>query len=121
MGKVWDRMLWRRIVDFFLRQHCGIERIAGEEGLIYVGTDEGLVQVTQDGELLDEYYKFAGVPDMAYVSRWRPSRFDANTVYGTLENHKNSDFKPYVVRARTRGRLGLHHRRPTGNGRRWVC
>src|SRR6266852_5594217 len=41
---------------------------------------------------------------MAYVSRLAASRFDANTVYATFENHKYSDFKPYVMKSTDAGK-----------------
>src|SRR5581483_4844877 len=45
------------------------------EGLVYVGTDDGLVQVTEDGGAhWRREEKFAGVPDMTYVSDLEPSR-----------------------------------------------
>jgi photosystem II stability/assembly factor-like uncharacterized protein len=76
-----------------------------QEGLIYVGTDDGLVQVTEDGgghwTKIDH---IAGVPDMTYVSRLEASQHDANVVYATFDNHKVGDFKPYVLRSNDRGK-----------------
>src|SRR6185312_9785672 len=41
-----------------------------KEGLIYVGTDDGLIQVTEDnGAHWTKYDKFPGVPENTYVSR----------------------------------------------------
>lgn len=77
------------------------------EGLIYVGTDDGLIQVTEDGgqtwrkmevELIDS------VPKMTYVSMLRASSTDADTVFATFDNHKQGDFAPYVFRSDDRGR-----------------
>jgi photosystem II stability/assembly factor-like uncharacterized protein len=76
-----------------------------QEGLIYVGTDDGLIQVTEDGgKSWRKIEKFSGVPDMTYVSRLNASRFDAGTVYAAFENHQMGDFKPYVLRSTDRGR-----------------
>jgi len=76
-----------------------------QEGLIYVGTDDGLVQVTEDGgKSWRKIAKFPSVPDMTYVSRLNASRFDAGTVYAAFDNHKMGDFKPYVLRSADRGR-----------------
>ncbi|HEV2720273.1 MAG TPA: glycosyl hydrolase, partial [Thermoanaerobaculia bacterium] len=76
-----------------------------QEGLIYVGTDDGLVQVTDDGgghwTKIDHV---AGVPDMSYVSHLEASQHDANVVYGAFDNHKVGDFKPYVLRSNDRGK-----------------
>ncbi len=75
------------------------------EGLIYVGTDDGLVQVTEDGGgSWRKTERFAGVPENTYVSDIEASRFDADTVYATFDNHKQGDFDPYVLVSRDRGR-----------------
>ncbi len=75
------------------------------EGLIYVGTDDGLIHVTEDGG--DSWRKIdgvAGVPENTYVSRLDASLHDADTVYLAFDNHKRSDFKPYAFVSRDRGR-----------------
>ena len=76
-----------------------------KEGLIYVGTDDGLIQVTEDGgahwQKIDH---IAGVPDMTYVSRLEASQHDANVVYAAFDNHKTGDFKPYVLKSSDRGK-----------------
>lgn len=74
------------------------------EGLIYVGTDDGLIQVTEDGGARWRRIEtFPGVPDRTYVSAVRASQHDADTVYAAFENHKQGDFRPYVLRSRDRG------------------
>ncbi len=74
------------------------------EGLIYVGTDDGLVQVTEDGgQSWRKIALFPEIPDMTYVSCLTASRHDANTVFATFDNHKNGDFKPYILRSNDRG------------------
>ena len=76
-----------------------------QEGLLYVGTDDGLIQVTEDGG--GQWRKIdhvAGVPDMTYVSALAVSQHDANTVYAAFDNHKVGDFKPYVFRSGDRGK-----------------
>src|SRR5260370_23264642 len=82
-----------------------LSRASKKEGLIYAGTDDGLIQVTEDGggnwRKLD---KFLSVPDTAYVSRISASNQDANTVYTAFENHKNADFKPYLLKSTDAGR-----------------
>ena len=76
-----------------------------EEGLIYVGTDDGLIQVTEDGgSSWRRIERFPGVPENTYVSDIEASRFDADTVYATFDNHKQGDFEPYVLVSRDRGR-----------------
>ena len=75
------------------------------EGLIYVGTDDGLINVTQDGgETWQRVSELPGVPEMTYISCLTASSHDPSTVFATCDNHKNSDFKPYVLRSTDRGR-----------------
>ncbi|NNL21670.1 MAG: glycosyl hydrolase, partial [Ignavibacteriaceae bacterium] len=75
------------------------------EGLIYIGTDDGLVQVTEDGGAnWRKVETFPGVPELTYVSCLYASLHDENTVYATFDNHKQSDFKPYVLVSRDRGK-----------------
>ena len=75
------------------------------EGLIYVGTDDGLVQVTEDGgQNWRKIALFPGIPDMAYVSCVTASRHDADTVFVTFDDHKSGDFHPYILKSTDRGR-----------------
>ena len=76
-----------------------------QEGLIYVGTDDGLIQVTEDGgKNWRKIDKVAGVPDGTYVERLLASQHNANVVYALFDNHKNADFAPYVMKSADRGR-----------------
>lgn len=75
------------------------------EGLLYVGTDDGLIQVSEDGgknwRRLDS---LPGVPSNAYIARVKASQHDARTVYVAVENHQNGDFKPYLLKSADAGR-----------------
>jgi len=75
------------------------------EGLLYVGTDDGVIAVTEDG---GEHWRrielFSGVPDQTYVSWVVASVHDADTVFASFDNHKNGDFKPYILKSTDRGR-----------------
>ncbi|HRJ49796.1 MAG TPA: hypothetical protein PKU91_04650, partial [Phycisphaerales bacterium] len=74
------------------------------EGLIYVGTDDGLVHVTEDGGTTwRKIETFPGVPEMTYVSELETSRHVADRVYACFDNRKNGDFTPYVLRSDDRG------------------
>ncbi len=75
------------------------------EGLLYAGTDDGIIQVSENGggawRRID---RIAGVPDTSYVSYLHPSAHDANVVYASVLNYQRGDFKPYVLRSADRGR-----------------
>ena len=77
------------------------------ENLIYVGTDDGLIQVTEDGgqnwRKIDQF-PFLEVPEFAYVSDLEASRHDPDTVYAVVQNFKRGDFKPYVQKSADRGK-----------------
>ncbi|MGE5343089.1 MAG: WD40/YVTN/BNR-like repeat-containing protein [Candidatus Omnitrophota bacterium] len=75
------------------------------EGLLYVGTDDGLIQVTENGgHSWRKIDKFPGVPDMTYVSFLFTSLDKPDTVYAAFDNRKNSDFKPYLLKSTNRGK-----------------
>ncbi|MFQ5461563.1 MAG: WD40/YVTN/BNR-like repeat-containing protein [Phycisphaerae bacterium] len=75
------------------------------EGLIYVGTDDGLINITEDGGATwRQVALFPGIPDMTYVSWLAASRHEPDRVFSAFDNHKNADFKPYVLRSDDRGR-----------------
>jgi hypothetical protein len=77
-----------------------------QDGILYVGTDDGLIQVTTDGG--DNWKKIEvgsinGIPANAFVNDIRADLFDANTVYAALDNHKYGDFKPYIIKSTDAG------------------
>ncbi len=75
------------------------------EGRIYAGTDDGLVQLLDpDAGDWTRIESFTTVPEMTYVSDLEASLHDADTVYAAFDNHKNGDFKPYLLKSTDRGR-----------------
>jgi photosystem II stability/assembly factor-like uncharacterized protein len=106
MGRIWsvDAVAKNASTAFF-----GIASALAEsqkkDGLIYVGTDDGVLQVTEDGgKNWRKIDKFPGVADMSYVSRITTSNHDANTAYVAFNNHQNNDFKPYLLKTTDAGR-----------------
>ncbi|MGH7711908.1 MAG: glycosyl hydrolase, partial [Gemmatimonadaceae bacterium] len=76
-----------------------------KEGLLWVGTDDGLIQVSEDGGANWRRAAAApGVPENAYVTRIRPSLHEPNVAFVTFSNHQNGDFKPYAYRTADLGR-----------------
>lgn len=78
-----------------------------QEGLIYAGTDDGLIQVTENGGT--SWKKFSlnnikGVPETPFVNDVRADLFDANVVYAALDNHKYGDYKPYIIKSTDKGK-----------------
>jgi hypothetical protein len=76
-----------------------------QEGLLFAGTDDGLVQLSEDGGgVWRKVERFPGVPERSYVSDLEPSRHDASTVYAAFDNHQQGDYKPYLLASTDRGR-----------------
>jgi len=78
-----------------------------QEGLLYAGTDDGLIQVSDNGG--NSWRKFTlntikGVPSTPFVNDVRADLFDANTVYAALDNHKYGDYKPYIIKSTDKGK-----------------
>jgi photosystem II stability/assembly factor-like uncharacterized protein len=106
MGRVWgvDAVAKNASTAFF-GNASAVAESPKKEGLIYVGTDDGLVQVTEDGgKNWRKIEKFPGVGEMAYVSRIIASNHDANTAFVSFDNHQNNDFKPYLLKTTDAGR-----------------
>jgi photosystem II stability/assembly factor-like uncharacterized protein len=78
-----------------------------QDGLIYAGTDDGLIQITEDGGTNWRRVEVGGLPDVpktAFVNDIKADLHDANTVYIALDNHKFGDFNPYVFKSTNRGK-----------------
>jgi len=106
MGKVWgpDAVAKNGSTSFY-GNIVALAESPKKDGLIYVGTDDGLIQVTGDGGATwAKYEKFPGVPDMTYVSRLAASNHDVNVVYAAFDGHKNEDFKPYLLKSTDQGK-----------------
>lgn len=77
------------------------------EGLIYVGTDDGMVSITEDGgQNWNRVGKFEGleIPEFGYINDIEADLHDENTVYVAVNNHKRGDFKPYIAKSTDRGK-----------------
>jgi photosystem II stability/assembly factor-like uncharacterized protein len=75
------------------------------DGLLYVGTDDGLLQVSENGgKTWRRVEDFPGVPKFTYVSDVFASPIDPNLVFVTLNNWQTGDYKPYIVKSTDRGR-----------------
>ncbi|MFC2090500.1 WD40/YVTN/BNR-like repeat-containing protein [Bacteroidota bacterium] len=77
-----------------------------QEGILYVGTDDGIIQITKDGgsswKRID-VGSIKGIPETAFVNDIRADLFDAETVYAVLDNHKYGDFAPYIIKSTDAG------------------
>src|SRR5262249_51352429 len=66
---------------------------------------DGLIHATPDGgKTWRKIDRFPGVPERSYVSRLLASQHAKGTVYASFDNHKNSDFAPYLLKSEDQGR-----------------
>ena len=75
--------------------------------LIYIGTDDGIIQVTEDGGKnwrKTDFSKIIDLPNTSFVNDIKADLFDENIVYAVFDNHKYGDFKPYVFKSINKGK-----------------
>jgi len=123
MGKVWGpEAIAKNASTSLFGNIISLAESPIKENLIFVGTDDGLVQVTENsGESWIKFDKFPGVPETTYVSDLYPSRHNENVLYATFNNHKNNDFKPYILKSNDKGKswISIAGDLPT-NGPLWT-
>ncbi len=109
MGKVWGPdAVAKNLSTSFYGNIVALTESPKKEGLLYAGTDDGLIQVTEDGgKTWRKVAKFAGVPERTYVSKVVASLHAEQTVYAAFDNHKIGDFAPYLVKSADGGKTWL--------------
>ena len=77
-----------------------------EEGLIWAGTNDGLVQVTRNGgtHWTNVTDNIRGLPPWGAVSNIEPSRYDAGTAYITVNLHHVNNRDPHVYKTTDYGK-----------------
>lgn len=72
-----------------------------KKGVIWVGTDDGRIHVTQDGgeTWKSVESKIKKAPDNAFIPHITPSLHDAGSAFIVFDNHRNGDMKTYVNKA----------------------
>jgi photosystem II stability/assembly factor-like uncharacterized protein len=66
------------------------------KGLIWAGTDDGLIQLTRDGGKTWTNVTPKDLPEWSRVSQIEASPFDAGTAYVAIDRHQNDDMHPYI-------------------------
>jgi photosystem II stability/assembly factor-like uncharacterized protein len=76
-----------------------------EAGVLVVGTDDGLVQVSADGgQNWTRAAALPGLPPLSFVNDVEASTHDARTVFVAADAHKIGDFSPYLYMSTDLGR-----------------
>ena len=106
MGKVWGPdAVWKNAFTDEYGTGTTLAESPVKEGLLFVGTDDGLVQISEDGaKTWRKIDQWPGVPDMTYVTDVHPSPVDVNTVFVTLNDFQRGNFKPYVMKSTDLGK-----------------
>jgi photosystem II stability/assembly factor-like uncharacterized protein len=105
MGKVWGvDAVSKHLSTTIYGNIVALSESPLKKGLLYVGTDDGLVQISaDDGENWRQQSTFPGIPDRTYVNMLLASQHEEDVVYAAFNNHKNGDFKPYLLKSTDRG------------------
>lgn len=108
MGKTWS---WDSPWDIYaMSDYNSITSISEskiKEGLIYIGTDDGIIQVTENGGKNWRKIDVSNLPDVpetAFVNDIKADLHDVNTVYVVLDNHKYGDLNPYLLKSKDKGK-----------------
>ena len=106
MGRKWDNdAVNKNLYTNDLSLGTALDESPLKEGLLYVGTDDGLIQVSENaGKTWRSMGAFPGVPEFTTVSKLLASRIDTNVVYAAFNNMLRGDFTPYVLKSTDRGR-----------------
>lgn len=80
---------------------CTIVAIAPsplKQGIIWVGTDDGNLQLTTDGGKTwkNVIENIKGVPRGTWIPQIHPSRFNQGEAFVVLDNHRRNDWTPYL-------------------------
>ncbi|NNC70302.1 MAG: hypothetical protein HKN90_05700 [Flavobacteriaceae bacterium] len=77
-----------------------------EKGVLWVGTDDGLIQLTKDGgqTWANVTPKNKSFPKGSWIAQIKASPYNAGEAYAVVNNYRNFDFKPYLFRTRDYGK-----------------
>jgi len=75
-----------------------------QEGLIWVGSDDGLIHITRDGGKNWENVTPKKMPEWMMINSVEPSAFDPGTCYVAGTKYKSGDFAPYLYKTEDYGK-----------------
>ncbi len=92
--------------------HCtilAIEPSTKQRGVIWVGTDDGNVQLTtDDGKTWTNFRgKIPGLPLGSWIPQIRASRYNAGEAFVVANDYRRGDFKPYIFRTTDFGKTWI--------------
>ncbi|MFT6850668.1 MAG: photosystem II stability/assembly factor-like uncharacterized protein [Sphingobacteriales bacterium] len=101
MGKVWGMdAVMKNMSTSIYGNIVAMDESHFNEGELYVGTDDGLIQTSRNGgQTWTKQETFPGIPAKTYVNMLLTSKHNKSVVYAVFNNHKEGDFKPYVLKS----------------------
>ncbi len=105
MGRVWgvDSIAKNDSTSIY-GSIIGLSQSSLNADLIFAGSDDGVISVTQDGgENWRSVRDFSNVPEMSLVEDLITSVHDENIAFAVFDNHKRGDYKPYVYKTTDKG------------------
>ncbi|KAB1064435.1 WD40/YVTN/BNR-like repeat-containing protein [Salibacter halophilus] len=106
MGRVWgvDAIMKNKSTTIY-GNITALTESPKVKGLLYAGTDDGLIQVKEPGsDQWKKLSKFPDIPERTFVYDVEASLHDENTVFAVFNNHKEGDFKPYILKSENKGK-----------------
>lgn len=106
MGQVWtiDAVMKNASTTIY-GNVVALDESPKKKGLLYVGTDDGLIQVSEnDGATWTKVEQFPGVPVQTRVNMLTASLHDENVVFAAFNSQRNGDFKPYLLKSTDKGK-----------------
>lgn len=105
MGKFWSTdALAKDVSTSLYGTIVSLDESPLKENLLVAGTDDGLLQISEDARGWRKCSGFPGVPPGTYVSDVLTSRFDGNAIFASFNNHQRDDFKPYLLKSTDQGK-----------------
>lgn len=106
MGQVWSMdAVMKNASTTIYGNIVALDESPKKKGLLYAGTDDGLVQTSDNGgQSWVKTAAFPGVPANTRVNMLTASQFDENVVFAVLNNHRSGDFKPYLLKSSDKGK-----------------
>lgn len=106
MGRVWsvDAIAKNGSTDIY-GQLTSIAESKFDANMLWVGTDDGLIHLTNDGgKNWTKFDNLPGVPAQSYVHQVIASLHNRNTAYVCFNHHRYGDFKPYLLKTSDAGK-----------------
>lgn len=105
MGKIWGPdAVAKNASTAFYGNISAISESPKREGMLFIGTDDGNIQVRDEEGAQWRKADLSAFPEHIYVQRILASQHDENVVYAALDDHQNGDFKPYLLKSADRGK-----------------